>query len=515
LISSKDGETTGPTRVAPRAGLLLHPTSLPGPYGIGSLGPDAERLLEWIADAGFSVWQFLPLTPAGAGHSPYSGPSAFAANPWLISLRRLVEDGWLPAETLAGAPNLPTNRVDFDSVLCWKTDLLRRSWELFQRKQTDSLQEEFKAFVEDPSRAGWLEDWALFAALKERQRGLPWYDWDPELRRREPAALRSASHELAEPIAYQCYLQFVLRHQWRRIRTAATSHGVQILGDLPFYVAHDSADVWTHPELFQLDSAGRPSKVAGVPPDYFSETGQLWGNPIYDWSRLAESGYDWWVRRIRSQLEWTDRIRLDHFRAFEAYWEVDAAETSAVGGHWVPGPGQALFDTLEKALGGLPFVAEDLGSITEEVRALRQKLGLPGMRVLQFGFDSGEGEHLPANISPDCVAYTGTHDNDTTRGWFRQLATEKQRRVREMLDAESAEVVRRLIESAYRSQAQLVVVPMQDLLDLGSEARMNTPAVATGNWSWRVTADQLAPSLASRLLDLAIETRRVDGQARR
>jgi 4-alpha-glucanotransferase len=280
-------------------------------------------------------------------------------------------------------------------------------------------------------------------------------------------------------------------------------------------VAHDSADVWTHPELFQLDSVGRPCKVAGVPPDYFSETGQLWGNPIYDWSRLADSGYDWWVRRVRSQLAWTDRIRLDHFRAFQAYWEVDAAETSAVRGHWVPGPGQALFDALEKALGGLPFVAEDLGSITEEVRALRQELGLPGMRVLQFGLDSGEGEHLPANFPSDCVAYTGTHDNDTSRGWFQHLGAEKQRRVREMLDAESGEVVRRMIESAYRSPAQLVVVPMQDLLNLGSEARMNTPAVATGNWSWRVTADQLSASLASRMLDLAVATRRVDGQVRR
>ena len=508
MNSSENGEPIESIPTSRHAGLLLHPTSLPGPYGIGALGPDAERLLDWVAEAGLSVWQFLPLTPAGAGHSPYSGPSAFAANPWLISLRRLVEDGWLAAESIAEAPTRPADHVDFAGVLSWKDKLLRRSWERFQRNETAAQREEFNAFVEDPSRSGWLEDWALFAALKEHHRGLPWYDWDPELQSREPAAVRAASAELAQPIAYQRYLQFVLRRQWRRIRAAAATRGVQLLGDLPFYVAHDSADVWAQRELFQLDSTGRPSVVAGVPPDYFSETGQLWGNPVYDWNRLAQRDYDWWVRRIRTQLEWTDRIRLDHFRAFEAYWEVPATELSAVNGHWAPGPGRALFDSLKKGLGGLPFIAEDLGSITDEVRTLRRELGLPGMRVLQFGFDDGEGEHLPSNFPVDCVAYTGTHDNDTTLGWFRELDVEKQRRVQEMLAAQPDEVAWRMIEEVYRSPAGLAVIPMQDLLVLDSEARMNRPAVGTGNWSWRVTSEQLAPSLASRLRDLAVETHR-------
>lgn len=514
-MSSKPGETTRSLPKRRRAGLLLHPSSLPGPCGIGSLGPDAERLIDWIADAGLSVWQFLPLTPVGAGHSPYSGPSVFAANPWLISLRRLVEERWLPEEALGASPHWPGDHVDFARVLTWKSDLLRRSWEGFRRNETPGLRRDFESFVEEPSRRGWLEDWALFAALKERHHGLPWYDWAPELRRRDPAALRSASRELAQATAYQRYLQFVLQRQWRRIRATAARREVQLLGDLPFYVALDSADVWTHPDLFQLDAQGRPRRIAGVPPDYFSETGQLWGNPVYDWSRLADRGYDWWIGRIRNQLEWTDRIRLDHFRAFEAYWEVDANEISAINGRWVPGPGRVFFDALEQALGGLPFVAEDLGSITDEVRSLREALGLPGMRVMQFGFDSDESEHFPANFPRDCVAYTGTHDNDTSRGWFRKLEPEKRERIRKMLDATSEQVVQRLIESAYRSPALLTVVPLQDFLNLGSKARMNTPSVGDGNWGWRVAGKQLAPDLAARLRVLAVETQRIDGRTKR
>jgi len=503
-VASGDNRASAATALeGRRAGVLAHPTSLPGPYGIGTAGPEALQFLDWITEAGISVWQVLPLTVAGGRHSPYSGPSAFAGNPWMISLRLLAQDGWLPDDALAPVPAWPTDRVEFGLLSRWKPGLLRRSWEAFRNDTRVSLRREWEAFVEDPLREHWLEDWALFAALKEHHHGRAWTEWDPELRRRESAAVRAAARESADAIDFQRYLQFVFDRQWRRLLAAARKRGVRLLSDLPIYVAHDSADVWTHPELFRLDAEYRPTKVAGVPPDYFSETGQLWGNPTFDWDRMKGSGYAWWVRRVRSQLAWADRLRLDHFRGFAEFWEIDAGETTAVSGRWVAGPGRDLFDALRGALGQLPFVAEDLGTITDDVHELRRELELPGMQVLQFGFEESGRVHHPRDYETDTLAYTGTHDNDTARGWFEALDEPGRRQVLRSLNATTGDVVRRMVESVYESPARLSVVPLQDLFGLDSRARMNTPAVGEGNWEWRASRASFDPGLSGRLRELA------------
>jgi 4-alpha-glucanotransferase len=480
------------------AGILLHPTSLPGPYGIGDMGPEADRFLDWAASAGQTLWQILPIGPTGGG-SPYTCLSAFAGNPLWISPDRLAEEGWLPADALASAPGLPGDRVDFGAVTSWKDSLLRRSWEHFSAHASEREHGELEAFTVAPDNARWLWDWALYAALKRDFGGRPWTDWEDDLVRRDSDALRLASLAVEGEMRYQSYLQFLFFRQWRRLRLRARALGIRIVGDIPIYVAYDSADVWSHPELFALDETLRPIEVAGVPPDYFSATGQLWGNPLYRWDRMEEDGYAWWVDRIAAGLAVCDLLRIDHFRAFSAYWSVPATESTALNGKWVPGPGRKLFDAARRALGGLPLLAEDLGDISPEVRQLLALLRIPGMKILQFGFYGDDSEYLPHRYPRDCVAYTGTHDNDTARGWYERLTHEEKGRVYDYLGADGREIEWALVRAAWTSVAERAIVPLQDLLGLGSEARMNNPAQPGGNWHWRVAPDALRPELAERL----------------
>jgi 4-alpha-glucanotransferase len=493
---------------ARRAGVLVHPTALGGPCGLGDLGPATLRFLDRARDSGLGAWQLLPLSPTGPGHSPYAGLSSFAGNPSLISPQTLERSGWLPRGCVADAPAFEHGRVDFARAAPWRSRLLDEAWRHFRRKASPAARRALEAFIEHPDQSEWLEDWALFAALRERERERPWFDWDGELRRREPGAMRAARGELGQRVAFHRFIQFVFFRQWSAVRRAARRRGIELMGDLPYYVAHDSADVWARQELFRLDGSGRALTVGGVPPDYFSKTGQRWGNPTYDWSRLEQTDYDWWISRLRANLRQVDRLRLDHFRGFAAYWEIDASERTAVRGRWVAGPGRDLFDAVRERLGALPLIAEDLGVITPDVDALREALGLPGMQVLQFAFPEPSNRHLPEQHPPRSVVYTGTHDNDTTRGWFEKLDLGQRQRVLSYLRTTPDDVVWRMVEAAYRSAAELAVVPLQDFLGLGSEARMNRPGTRRGNWAWRITPRAFTRKLAARLSDLARETGR-------
>jgi 4-alpha-glucanotransferase len=488
------------------SGILLHPTSLAGPYGIGDLGPQARRFVDFLADAGQSLWQVLPLGPTGYGESPYQCFSAWAGNPLLISLERLVEQGCLDASALANPPQFSEDRVDFEQLIPWKTALLESA------KQCG---EGYQAFCEENQH--WLDDFALFVALKEHHHGASWTSWEPGARDRDPQALTKWREQLAPAIETQRFLQFVFYDQWRALREYARGRGIRIMGDLPIYVAHDSADVWANRRYFQLDKQGNPTAVSGVPPDYFSQTGQLWGNPIYRWDALAEDGYGWWLDRFRATLEMVDMIRLDHFRGFEAYWEVPATETTAVNGRWVTGPGSALFRAAQSKMGELPLVAENLGVITPEVEAIREEFGFPGMAVLQFAFgtDPQAPTFRPHNYPREVVAYTGTHDNDTTVGWWSSKGAgastrsdDDIRRERDFamryLNTDGSEIQWAFIRAVEASVADTVLIPMQDVLGLGTEARMNRPATVGANWRWRCREGALKPELARRLKELAV-----------
>jgi 4-alpha-glucanotransferase len=493
------------------AGILLHPTSLPGGFGIGDFGPEAERFLEWAQAAGQALWQVLPLHPAPHG-SPYGASSAFAGNPLLISPERLLEEGLLSQAALGEAPALPSNRVDFGAASRWKERFLRKSW---QESRADSrVARELESFRRAPERAAWLADWSLFAAIGQTRPG-GWLSWPEELRRRSPEALAAARRDLSEEIAYQEYAQFLFFRQWGRVKAEANRRGIAVVGDVPIYVALDSADVWARQDLFSLDASGRPELVAGVPPDAFSETGQLWGYPVYRWEEAERDGYSWWIARIRMELSMADVVRIDHFRGFAGGWSVPAGSESAIGGRWVPGPGTRLFDAVRRALGDVPLIAEDLGVITDDVRELLSALGIPGMKVLQFGFSEDDSEHLPHRYGPNCVVYTGTHDNDTSRGWFAQLSREETRRALDYLGGDGSRIEWDMIRAAYGSVADCAMVPLQDVLGLGSEARMNTPAVAEGNWTWRAGAADFTPDRAARLLRLATLTGRTSGPRKR
>jgi 4-alpha-glucanotransferase len=487
------------------SGILLHPTSLASPYGIGDLGAEARRFVDFLATAGQSLWQVLPLGPTGFGDSPYQCFSSWAGNPLLISLEGMVEKGWLDASALASASEFPEGRVDFERLIPWKMSVLESAI-----PDVPGL----GAFGE--ANRHWLDDFALFMALKGRNRGMAWTHWEPGARDRNPQALDKYREELARPIATQKFLQFVFFEQWRELREYARERGVRIMGDLPIYVAHDSADVWVNREYFHLDAQGNPTVVAGVPPDYFSQTGQLWGNPIYRWDALARDGYRWWLDRFRAAFEMADLIRLDHFRGFEAYWEVPASEPTAVNGQWVKGPGAALFHAAKAALGELPFVAENLGVITPEVEAIREEFGFPGMAVLQFAFgtDAQAPTFRPHNYPREVVAYTGTHDTDTTEGWWRSegrgestRSEQDIRRERDFamryLNTDGGEIHWTLIRTLEASVADTVLIPMQDVLGLGTEARMNQPATLGGNWRWRYGPGALKPELAARLRQMA------------
>jgi 4-alpha-glucanotransferase len=481
------------------AGLLLHPTSLPGPYGIGDLGPAAYGWVDALATAGQTWWQVLPLGPTGAGDSPYQSPSSFAGNPLLISPEMLARDGLLgPADT--SPTGFPRDHVEYAGVTGYKDYLIKRAWDNFQAGRAPGLRGPFEEFS---FREGhWVSDYVLFLALKEQHRGASWYDWGEDLVQRRPAALARVSESLRDVISRHRFAQFLFYRQWQALRGYARSKGIKLIGDVPIFVSLDSSDVWANPDLFRLDANRRPTVVAGVPPDYFSPTGQLWGNPHYDWERMKADHYSWWVSRLKATLGQVDLVRLDHFRAFAAYWEVPAGSQTAQTGRWVTGPGVELLASLRLGLNGLPLIAEDLGVITPDVDALRTGFGLPGMRVLHFAFDKPENPFLPHHHEPNTVVYTGTHDNNTTVGWFWGLADHERDYIRRYFPWVGHDVAWEMMRIAWSSVAATALVPLQDVLRLGTEARMNYPGKPTGNWRWRFTDGQLTPGHLAGLADL-------------
>jgi len=486
-------------------GVLLHISSLASYGGIGDMGPEAYKFLEFLAAAKQHIWQVLPLCPTGYGSSPYSAASAFAGNPVLISVEFLSDWGWIDGGRIANLAGRGGN-VEFDDVHQRKLPVLYEAARNFLRlgpteERFEGQWHRFGAFC--TAEASWLNDFAYYAVLRDHFKTGAWAVWPEALRRREPEAMAKAAEQFAQELAVEQVLQFAFEEQWRALRTAAAKQKIRILGDIAIFVSMDSADVWSNPGLFELDEDLAPIHVAGVPPDYFSPTGQRWGNPLYRWDVLAETGYAWWVQRIRRSTMQYDIVRLDHFRGFEAYWSIPGGEETAVNGEWVKGPGNALFERLEQVLGPLPLVAEDLGLITPEVDKLRLTQGLPGMRVLQFGFGDAESRaHLPHRFVPGTVSYTGTHDNDTTQGWW-QKATEGERvAVQTYVGPVALSPVWQLMRASASSVSEMAIVPAQDLLLLGSEARMNTPAVAAGNWSWRAPEGSWTAELAQGLSSL-------------
>lgn len=485
------------------SGVLLHPTSLPGPFGIGDLGPAAYEFIDFLSQAGQRWWQVLPLGPTGYGDSPYSALSAFAGNPLLISPERLVEDELLQPSDLADVPEFPVATVDFGWVIGWKRQVLETAFARFRSGPDDSVRDAYEAYCQRPDVVGWLPEYALFMALKEAHGGRVWNTWPEPLATHQPAALAewAAAHEPA--ISYHMFCQFVFRQQWDDLKRDAGEHGIGLIGDIPIFVAYDSCDVWAHRDLFELEPDGTPLSQAGVPPDYFAKTGQLWGNPIYDWTALAADGYGWWLDRFSNALSLVDAVRLDHFRGFEAFWRVPAGEATAVNGEWVKAPGRELFAALREKLGELPILAEDLGVITDDVDKLRTDFGFPGMRVLQFAFSpDGATTYLPHDHEPNTLVYPGTHDNDTTVGWWHSATDGERQQLRRYLGYEPYEVAWAMLRLAMGSVADTVLVPMQDLLSLGSEARMNTPGKPSGNWCWRLDPVTDLGPVADRLRDL-------------
>jgi 4-alpha-glucanotransferase len=485
------------------SGILLHPTSLPGRYGIGDLGEAAYRFVDFLAESGQSWWQVMPLGPTGYGDSPYQGFSAFAGNPLLLSVEWLASDGLLEESALEEVPRFPNDRVDFGAVQEWKMGLLRVAYERFKSAAPQEEHHRYIAFVEQNRH--WLEDYALFIALKKHF-NQPWNEWDAEIRGYHPQAVAEWRERLEGEVALERLLQYLFFKQWKSLKEYATSKQVGIIGDLPIFVAYDSADVWAHADLFYLDDAGNPTVVAGVPPDYFSETGQRWGNPLYRWDRLAQRGFDWWIARLQVAFQQFDVVRLDHFRGFDAYWEIPAAEETAINGRWVKAPGRDLFNTVRHHLGDVVIIAENLGLITPEVEALRKQFEFPGMRVLQFAFDGDPANpHLPHNYRVNTVVYTGTHDNDTTLGWWDSQEYSVQHEVLRYLGRHHLpplRIVPQLIRQSFRSIAAVAIVPMQDLLNLNSTARMNTPGAPAGNWAWRFEHQQLTGHLSRWLLEM-------------
>ncbi len=498
------------TRAVRQAGVLLHPTSLPSRFGIGDLGPATDAFLDWCASAGLTLWQVLPLGPTGAHDSPYAGLSAFAGNTLLVSPEWLVEEGLLAASALDGVEELPADRVDYGGVQREKTRLLRDSWAR-ARATGSTVLDAVRRFRESPAHAAWLSDWALFAALRGEHGEKAWPTWPHGLVSRDAGALEEARERLAPEVDFHVYAQFLFFRQWERVKRAANARGISIVGDLPIYVALDSADVWAQRHLFAVDADGTATAVAGVPPDDFAEDGQLWGHPVYRWDVLAEESYDWWIERVRANLRLADVVRIDHFRGFAAYWEVPASAATAKDGRWVPGPGLMLFLAIRHALGDVPILAEDLGEITDDVRHLVATLGFPGMKILQFGFTILDSEHLPHRHVPNAVVYSGTHDNDVSRSWYADLPAYAQERFRDYFGTDGSDPAAVLVRAAYASVADRAIVPMQDVLGLGNEARMNVPGRPHGNWTWRTPADAFRPEVAERLRHLAEITGRIAG----
>lgn len=473
-----------------RAGILLHPTSLPGSQGNGDLGTDAHRFVDFLADCGLSLWQTLPLGPTHEDLSPYQCLSVHAGNTRLISLQLLVEQGWLDNAGLDESGDLDQQRKV----------RLSAAYNGFLRNAPDESRTAFERFRQE--HKGWLDDYAFYQALRSDQNGSAWFDWPEPLRDRQAPALKAERKHLAGCIEQICFEQFLFFSQWTKLRHYANQRGVLLFGDVPIFVAHDSADVWAHRDWFALDDSGHAQVVAGVPPDYFSATGQRWGNPHYRWERMQKDGFSWWLQRMRSQMEMFDLVRIDHFRGFQAYWEIDAAAETAIDGRWVEAPGEALFHAMKDAFGYLPLVAEDLGIITPEVDALRRRFDLPGMKIMQFAFDgSSDNPYLPHNHETCSVVYTGTHDNDTTLGWYQASDEHIRHNMHHYLGESAEQMPWPLVRATLASVARLAVLPMQDVLELDGSHRMNLPGVAEGNWRWRFSWEQLQDEQRDRLRD--------------
>ena len=482
------------------SGILLHPTSLPSPFGIGDLGSSAYRFIDFLADADQQIWQILPLGPTGFGNSPYLAYSALAGNPLLISPEKLLGENLLTQEDLNQLSGYSLDRVDYDAVIATKLPLLKKAAAKFEQQANESDLEKFYQFCERHS--DWLDDYALFMAIKEANEGKSWYQWSKPLASRQPEALTQTASELKDQVFLHKFMQYLFFTQWQELKHYANEKGISIFGDIPIYVAHDSADVWSHPEIFRLDDqTGEPTLMAGVPPDYFSSTGQLWGNPVYDWDELEKTDFHWWIRRVEAILEYVDIIRIDHFRGFEAYWAVAQGETTAMNGKWLKAPGEKFFELLKEKLGELPIVAEDLGVITPEVESLRDQFNFPGMKILHFAFDSDrDNAFLPYNYTTNCIVYTGTHDNDTTVGWFNSRDHHGQAQVVDYLGCLCNDGIHwALIRLAMGSVAKTAIFPFQDVLGLGTDTKMNTPSTSKGNWEWRCRQEAFNSELSGRL----------------
>jgi len=487
------------------SGLLLHPTSLPGPFGIGDLGPSAYRFLDSLAEGGQTLWQVLPLGPTGYGDSPYQSFSVFAGNPMLINPQLLVDDGLLPQSALETYPDLSGDRIDYGETIKRKTAVLEQSYIFFRSRNLGDQQHQYERFCME--HAAWLDDFALFMALKSHHmhdRGGVWNTWPHDIAVRDPAAMDRWSADLEDQVTLHKYQQFLFFKQWLNLKRYANDRRIKIVGDLPIFVAFDSADLWSNQSLFHLRQNGDPAFVAGVPPDYFSATGQRWGNPLYRWDRMAGDGYSWWAARLRAVFTLVDIARIDHFRGFEAYWEIPADEPTAIIGRWVKGPGASFFQAMEQTLGKLPLIAEDLGVITPDVVELRDRFAFPGMKILQFAF-GGErnSSFLPHSYSSDCVVYTGTHDNDTTIGWYQSASEAERDHLRRYLGKDVTDPSWDLVRLAFSSVADIAVAPMQDLMRLGTDARMNYPSRPSGNWQWRYREGMFTSEIVRFLAELA------------
>jgi 4-alpha-glucanotransferase len=483
------------------SGVLLHPTSLPGLDGIGDLGPEAYRWVDFLVESNCHLWQVLPLGPTGYGDSPYQCFSAFAGNPYLISPTLLMDEDLLTRTDFNDRPNFPADKVDFGPVINWKLTLLDRAYEHFKKGASPEITKAYAAFCKRNS--DWLDDFALFMAIKGSQGGVSWDNWPVELRSRDQVTLKSFQSKNSDEIEKHKFRQFLFSTQWTNLHSYANSKNIQIIGDIPIFVAYDSADAWSHPELFYLDESGKPTVVAGVPPDYFSPTGQLWGNPLYRWEAHQKENYAWWVKRFKSVLSAVDIVRLDHFRGFAGYWEIPAGMPTAEIGKWVKGPGQPFMDAIHAQLGELPIIAEDLGEITPDVVQLRDVNNFPGMKIFQFGFGATPADpFLPHNYSKNCVAYTGTHDNDTSVGWYQSAPEKEKDFCRRYLARSGDDIAWDLIRGVWGSVAMFSICPLQDLLSLGTQARMNYPGKPSGNWGWRFVPEQITPGMVERLKEM-------------
>ncbi len=481
-----------------KSGILMHPTSLPGPYGIGTLGKEASEFIDFLYDAGQKLWQICPLGPTGYGDSPYQSFSAFAGNPLLIDFSKLIDEGLLSSKDVDKTGKFDEDLVDFGRVIENKYEVLRKSYLNFFGNKNEISDPAFTAFCRRESF--WLDDFSIFMTLKNLHKGESWSNWQKEYKYKIPGDIKSFREKSMDGIRFYKFLQYIFYKQWQELKKYANGRNITIIGDIPLFVAFDSSDAWSHPEYFHFNRQLQPVKVAGVPPDYFSKTGQLWGNPVYNWGMMKKDGFKWWIRRIKNNMEMYDMVRIDHFRGFAAYWAVPYGEATAVNGKWEKAPGNELFKILEKTFGKLPFIAEDLGVITPDVVEMREKYKLPGMKVLQFAFDSGPGNpYLPHNYNMDSVVYTGTHDNDTIKGWFDSVGPNVKSFIRNYIGGDIDDIAWILIRLAWSSCSAFAITPLQDILGLGSAGRMNIPGTASGNWRWRFRKRDISKDLSKRL----------------